>query len=60
MLTQVGDVTRALTLIDQAVAHTPTLLELYVLHARVNKHAGDIQHAAIAWEQACEMYLQDR
>ncbi len=60
MVAQVGDVACALTLIDQTVAHTPTLLELYVLRARVYKHAGDIQRAATAWEQAREMDLQDR
>ncbi len=60
MVAQVGDVACALTLIDQTVAHTPTLLELYVLPACMFKHVGDIQHAAIAWEQAHEMYLQDR
>ncbi len=57
MLAQVGDIAHALMLIDQAVAHTPTLLELYVLCARVYKHVGDIQCVATAWEQAREMDL---
>jgi len=36
-----GEYTKALELIDQAIKHTPTVVDLFVLKAKVFKHAGD-------------------
>jgi peptide alpha-N-acetyltransferase len=35
------DFERALRYIDQAIEHTPTVVDLYVLKAKIFKHAGD-------------------
>lgn len=40
------DFARAGEFIDTALAHTPTLVELYILKARVLKHAGLLADAA--------------
>ena len=43
---------RALALVDKAIEHTPTLIELYVVKARILKHAGDIFEAVKCLEEA--------
>lgn len=55
-----GDQTRALELVDTAVAHTPTLPELYTLRARVLRRAGAPQAAALSAERARLLDGQDR
>ena len=55
-----GNTTRAIELLDEAIAHTPTLLDLYMLKARVYKHAGNVQAASAWMEHARLMDLQDR
>ena len=55
-----GNTNSALTLLDEAEAHTPTMLDLYKLKARVYKHGGDIGTAALLMDQAREMDKQDR
>ena len=57
---QCGDQPKALAQLEQAIAHTPTLLDLYVFKARVHKHAGDVQAAAEWMETARGMDLADR
>jgi hypothetical protein len=42
-LDQVGDVLGALRVIDAAIEHTPTLIDLYMVKARVYKHGGNLQ-----------------
>ena len=55
-----GDSSRAFALIDEAIAHTPTCLDLHVVKARLYKHAGDLQAAADEIDVAREMDLADR
>jgi len=46
--------------ISRSVAHTPTVIELYTLQAKIYKHAGDVQAAWASYEKAREMDLADR
>ena len=55
-----GDHVKALELIDEAIAHTPTALDLYRVKARIVKHAGDVVAASTLVERAREMDLADR
>lgn len=50
----------ALTIIDVAIEHTPTLPELYSCKARLLKRAGDPLGAVRAIEEARKLDLQDR
>lgn len=50
----------ALSTLDTALAHTPTLLELYSCKARVLKRAGDLVGAAQSIEEARKLDGQDR
>lgn len=52
--------TEALALIDRAISHTPTVIELYTLKAKVLKHAGDPYGAWTSFERARELDLADR
>lgn len=54
------DHARALELLDIALAHTPTLPEIYMAKAMVLKRAGDAQAAAEAMEDARLLDGQDR
>ena len=51
-LPALGRPLQSLSLLAAAVAHTPTCLELYMLQARVYKHAGDAE-AAFACMDLC-------
>ena len=51
---------RALALVDKAIEHTPTLIELYVVKARILKHAGDIFEAVKCLEEAQSLDTADR
>ncbi|KAI0371305.1 NMDA receptor-regulated protein 1a [Pilatotrama ljubarskyi] len=51
---------RALELLDAALAHTPTLPELYLFRGRVLKRCGDPYGAARWVDQARLLDLQDR
>jgi peptide alpha-N-acetyltransferase len=51
---------RALQLIDTAIAHTPTVVDLYVCKGRIYQHAGDAQRAFQCLEQARSLDLADR
>ncbi len=50
----------ALEYINKAISHTPTLVELYMVKAKIYKHAGAIQKASDAMNDARELDLQDR
>lgn len=52
--------TRSLELLDEALAHTPTLPELLMLKARVLKRLGDPFGAARCMDEARVLDLQDR
>ena len=54
------DVTRSLDFIEQAIQHTPTLVELYLTKARLLKYTGDLSAAVDAIMEARELDLQDR
>lgn len=55
-----GDLTAALTTIDGAILHTPTVPDLYIFKGRVLKRLGQIAEAANAVEEARMMDLADR
>lgn len=57
---QVGESARALAQIDLAIQHTPTLLDLYMLKARMYKHAGALLQASECMNLARQMDLADR
>ncbi|KAI8368769.1 NMDA receptor-regulated protein 1-domain-containing protein [Blakeslea trispora] len=51
---------QALVWINKAIAHTPTVVELYMTKGRILKHAGKIQEASEVMNEAREIDLQDR
>jgi len=55
-----GDTAAALSQLDIAIDHTPTCLDLYLVKARVYKHAGHASAAARWMEEARKMDLADR
>ncbi|KAI8996075.1 NMDA receptor-regulated protein 1-domain-containing protein, partial [Gaertneriomyces semiglobifer] len=55
-----GDSKKAVRYIDEAVAHTPTIVELYMTKARILKHGGDLDGAAKVMNEGREIDLQDR
>ncbi len=59
-LDRIGQHVKALEIVRRAVEHTPTVIELYVLHAKILKHAGDVQGAYTMYDKAREMDLADR
>jgi peptide alpha-N-acetyltransferase len=52
--------TEALQLIDEAIAHTPTLIDLYIIKARIAKHMGDLETAYALTDRARELDTADR
>ncbi|KAH8102267.1 NMDA receptor-regulated protein 1a [Cristinia sonorae] len=55
-----SDYKRALSLLDEALGHTPTLPELLMYKARVLKRLGDPYGAARSMDEARVLDLQDR
>lgn len=51
---------KALSLLDEAIAMSPTLIELYTGKSKVLKHAGDLAGAAYYADQGRRMDLADR
>ena len=51
---------QALSLLDTGIEHTPTVLELYTLRARVLKHKGEKDQAAAAMLEAQSLDTSDR
>ncbi|AAS52230.2 ADR310Wp [Eremothecium gossypii ATCC 10895] len=51
---------RAQECIDLAINHTPTLVELYILKARILKHVGLLKEAAEVIDEGRKLDLQDR
>lgn len=56
----VNDLEKAEESINEAIEHTPTLVELYILKARIIKHKGDYELASAIMEEGRELDLQDR
>ncbi|GAA0157196.1 acetyltransferase [Lithospermum erythrorhizon] len=50
----------ALKKIDEAIEHTPTVIDLYSVKSRILKHAGDSQAAAALADEARCLDLADR
>ncbi|KAI0487862.1 hypothetical protein KFK09_027685 [Dendrobium nobile] len=50
----------ALVKIDEAIKHTPTVIDLYSIKGRILKHAGDLVAAAALADEARSMDLADR
>ncbi|KAL2455833.1 tetratricopeptide repeat (TPR)-containing protein [Forsythia ovata] len=50
----------ALAKIDEAIEHTPTVIDLYSIKSRILKHAGDLSAAAALADEARCMDLADR
>ncbi|KAJ8452025.1 hypothetical protein Cgig2_016606 [Carnegiea gigantea] len=50
----------ALAKIDEAINHTPTVIDLYSVKSRILKHAGDLKAAAALADEARCMDLADR
>lgn len=46
--------------IDAALDHSPTLVELYIVKARIVKHTGDVQKASDIMQEGRGLDLQDR
>ncbi|KAL1525014.1 hypothetical protein AB1Y20_019889 [Prymnesium parvum] len=59
-LDKMRDTEGALAMIDRAIEHTPTLLDLHMLKARIFKHAGAFLKASEQMEIARKMDLADR
>jgi tetratricopeptide (TPR) repeat protein len=57
---RIGQTEKGLTYIEKAIHHTPTLLELYQVKARLLKHLGDYNQAAEVMDLARRMDLADR
>ncbi|KAM5578948.1 N-terminal acetyltransferase A complex auxiliary subunit NAA15 [Rosa sericea] len=55
-----GQYDMALSKIDEAVEHTPTVIDLYSAKSRFLKHAGDLAAAAALADEARCMDLADR
>lgn len=50
----------ALAMIDKALDHTPTLLEAYMIKAKILKHSGGFKAASEVMDTARKLDLQDR
>ncbi|CAL5210657.1 unnamed protein product [Lathyrus oleraceus] len=50
----------SLSKIDEAIKHTPTVIDLYSVKSRILKHAGDLNAAAAFADEARRMDLADR
>ena len=46
-----GETQKALDYVNEAIEHTPTLVELYSCKARIYKHAGDPMTSARCYEE---------
>ncbi|OUZ99684.1 Tetratricopeptide repeat-containing domain [Macleaya cordata] len=55
-----GQYETALAKIDEAIEHTPTVIDLYLVKGRILKHAGDLAAAAALADEARCMDLADR
>ncbi|KAI8093113.1 NMDA receptor-regulated protein 1-domain-containing protein [Halteromyces radiatus] len=51
---------KALSIINKAIEHSPTVVELYMTKGRILKHSGKPQEAADVMNDARELDLQDR
>ena len=54
------DYAKALELVNTAIEHTPTLIELFTLKGKIYKHAGDPEEAVKCLDEAQSMDTADR
>ena len=54
------DFDTALLYISKAIDHTPTVIDLYILKAKIYKRAGDQKYASHLYEEARKLDLADR
>ncbi|CAL9165482.1 unnamed protein product [Musa hybrid cultivar] len=57
---RLGQYDLALAKIDEAIEHTPTVIDLYSIKGRILEHAGDLPAAAALSDEARSMDLADR
>jgi peptide alpha-N-acetyltransferase len=57
---RIGDTTAALDLVDKAIAHTPTIPDLYLTKGKILAKAGQIDLATSEFEEARKLDLADR
>lgn len=55
-----GDLDGALKVIDEAIAHTPTAIDMSARRARIQKKQGDFTAAAVTMDECRQLDLQDR
>ncbi|CAH2351197.1 N-terminal acetyltransferase A complex subunit Nat1p [[Candida] railenensis] len=55
-----NDLVTADRYIDEAITHSPTLVELYIIKARILKHKGEFIQASEVMNEGRELDLQDR
>lgn len=55
-----GDLEGAIKVIDEAIAHTPTAIDMYARRARIQKKQGDYTAAAVTMDECRQLDLQDR
>lgn len=55
-----GKLTEAMSFVNRAIEHTPTLLELYTLKGKIYQKAGDREKAAQLHEEARNLDKADR
>jgi tetratricopeptide (TPR) repeat protein len=56
----VGDFKKGLDIVDEAIAITPTLIDLYILKSKLYKHSGDLKKSSDIIEYARTLDLADR
>jgi peptide alpha-N-acetyltransferase len=54
------DFEKALDYVNQAIKHTPTVIDLYILKAKIYKRAGDPKYASQLYDEARKLDLADR
>eukprot|EP01133_Synstelium_polycarpum_P019469 gene19469-23316_t len=57
---RVGNHDAAMAQVDAAIKHTPTSVDIYVIKAKLLKHAGDLRTASSEYERARKLDLADR
>ena len=55
-----GDYAKALMLVEEAIEHTPTLIELFTLKGKIFKHVGDLDEAVRWMDEAQSLDTADR
>jgi len=55
-----GETEKALSYVNSAIDHTPTLVELYLCKARIYRHAGNLKESAKWYEEVRSLDLADR